>query len=77
MKLASVLGLCLSVLVALAAGGVSAQTTTNSDVMSTTTTNSDGTTTGTPVVLNLVEITRLVPAGTTASPHSRCPRARR
>jgi len=66
MKLASVLGLCLTVLVALAAGGVSAQTTTNSDVMSTTRTNSDGTTTGTPVVLNLVEITRLVPAGTTA-----------
>jgi len=82
MKLATVLGLCLTVLVALVAAGVSAQTTLSSDAISTTTSNPDGTTTttltatptpsaspattGTPVVLNVVEITRLVPAGPTA-----------
>ena len=82
MKLASVLGLCLTVLVALVAAGVSAQTMTSPDTTSSTTTNSGGTTTttlagmpavsaspattATPVVLNIVEITRLVPPGTTA-----------
>ena len=65
MKLASVLGLCLTVLVALVAARVSAQTT-SSDATLSTTTNSDGTTTSTPAVLNIVEITRLVPSGTTA-----------
>lgn len=82
MKLANVLGLCLTVLVALVAAGVSAQTTTSPAATSSTMTNADGTTTttlagrptvsaspattGTPVVLNIVEITRLVPSGTTA-----------
>jgi len=58
MKLASVLGLCLTVLVALVAAGVSAQTMTSP--------NATSSTTATPVVLNIVEITRLVPSGTTA-----------
>jgi hypothetical protein len=59
MKLASVLGLCLTVLVALVAAGVSAQTMTSPNATSPATT-------ATPVVLNIVEITRLVPSGTTA-----------
>jgi hypothetical protein len=59
MKLASVLGLCLTVLVALVAAGVSAQPMTSSNATSSATT-------ATPVVLNIVEITRLVPSGTTA-----------
>jgi len=58
MKLANVLGLCLTVLVALVAAGVSAQTTTSPAATPATT--------GAPVVLNIVEITRLVPSGTTA-----------
>jgi hypothetical protein len=75
MKLASVLGLCLTVLVALVAAGVSAQTMTNPDITSSTTTTTPAgiptvsaspATTATPVVLNIVEITRLVPSGTTA-----------
>jgi len=64
MKLASVLGLCLTVLVALVAAGVSAQTT--STLAGTPTVNASPATTATPVVLNIVEITRLVPSGTTA-----------
>ena len=59
MKLASVLGLCLTVLVALVAAGVSAQSMTSPNATSPATT-------ATPVVLNIVEITRLVPSGTTA-----------
>ena len=59
MKLASVLGLCLTVLVALVAAGVSAQTMTSPNATSPATT-------ATPVVLNIVEITRLVPSGTAA-----------
>jgi hypothetical protein len=59
MKLASVLGLCLTVLVALVAAGVSAQPMTSPNATSPATT-------ATPVVLNIVEITRLVPSGTTA-----------
>ncbi len=87
MKLVSLLVLCLSVLVAVAAAGqLAAQTTTiGSDGTTTTTIGNDttsttgisptpvpgvsaspATSTGTPVVLNLVEITRMVPAGTTA-----------
>lgn len=59
MKLASVLGLCLTVLVALVAAGVSAQSMTSPNATSPATT-------ATPVVLNIVEITRLVPSGTAA-----------
>ena len=87
MKLVSLLVLCLSVLVAVAAAGqLAAQTTTiGSDGTTTTTIGNDttsttgispttvpgvsaspATSTETPVVLNLVEITRMVPAGTTA-----------
>src|SRR5207302_615785 len=73
MKLASVLGLCLTVLVALVAAGASAQTMTSPDTTSPTTTlagiptvSASPATTATPVVLNIVEITRLVPSGTTA-----------
>jgi hypothetical protein len=64
MKLASVLGLCLTVLVALMAAGVSAQTT--STLAGTPTVSASPATAGTPVVLDIVEITRLVPSGTTA-----------
>ena len=99
MKLVSLLVLCLSVLVAVAAAGqLAAQTTTiGSDGTTTTTIGnyttsttgisptpvpgvsaSPATSTGTPVVLNLVEITRMVPAGTTAvTAFSRCRRVRR
>src|SRR5438067_3374241 len=87
MKLVSLLVLCLSVLVAVAAAGqLAAQTATiGSDGTTTTTIGNDttsttgispttvpgvsaspATSTGTPVVLNLVEITRMVPSGTTA-----------
>src|SRR5213593_2170203 len=87
MKLVSLLVLCLSVLVAVAAAGqLAAQTATiGSDCTTTTTIGNDttsttgispttvpgvsaspATSTGTPVVLNLVEITRMVPAGATA-----------
>ena len=59
MKLASVLGLCLTVLVALVAAGVSAQSMTSPNATSPATT-------ATPAVRNIVEITRLVPSGTTA-----------
>ena len=64
MKLASVLGLCLTVLVALVAAGVSAQTM--STPAGTPTVSASPATAGTPVVLDIVEITRLVPSGTTA-----------
>ena len=47
MKLANVLGLCLTVLVALVAAGVSAQTTTSPAATSPATT-------GAPVVLNKI-----------------------
>jgi hypothetical protein len=87
MKVVSLLVLCLSVLVAVAAANqLSAQTTTIGSDGTTTTTIGNGTTSTTatsgtsvpgvsaspatstapPVVLNLVEITRMVPAGTTA-----------
>ena len=64
MKLASVLGLCLTVLVALVAAGVSAQTM--STPAGTPTVSASPATAGTPVVLDIVEITRLVPSGTSA-----------
>jgi hypothetical protein len=79
MRLVSLLVLCLSVLVAVAAAGqLAAQTTTTTIGNDTTSTTgispttvpgvsaSPATSTGTPVVLNLVEITRMVPTGTTA-----------
>jgi hypothetical protein len=64
MKLASVLGLCLTVLVALVAAGVSAQPM--STLAGTPTVSASPATAGTPVVLDIVEITRLVPSGTSA-----------
>jgi hypothetical protein len=77
MKVVSLLILGLSVLVAVAAAGqLSAQTTTIGNDMTSTTgiapmtvpsvSASPATSTATPVVQNLVEITRMVPAGTTA-----------
>jgi hypothetical protein len=66
MKLASVLGLCLTVLVAVVAAGVSAQTMTSPTLAGMPAVSASPATTTTPVVLNIVEITRLVPSGTTA-----------
>src|SRR5204863_9399076 len=77
MKLVSLLVLCLSILVAVAAAGqLAAQTTTiGNDTTSTTGISpttvpglsaSPAASTETAIVLNLVEITRMVPAGPTA-----------